>query len=718
MSPPPLAAVEFEPLVERVRQGGEGCAEAIAHFAATHGGEPFGAALASLAKATDHFLRGRYPEGAADAQAAVMGLAAVHAPQQCGDAELILGSIALERGDYDDAAAHYTAAAQRWEGLEDRARLGRVHNNLGLVAWRTQDLERAAQHYQRALELFGPAAPAAIRANILSNLGLVREDQGDARAAREAYDAAITLAEEAGDRNILANALSNLGDHLEAAGDRALATRLHQRALGLREEVGHARGIVGSRIALGRLALAAGQIDAATAQAQSALQQSRHIGLRKHEADAQALLAQVFEAAGAWKEALAAERAATRLRIEVQSHQVADRVAALQARFDAQQTRLLAQRAAAENERLQDAMVQVEAASRARGRFLAVMSHEMRTPLSSILGAAQLLDLQPLDDGQRRLVQVVSASASALLATINDVLDFSRIDAGQIEIVDDPFDPAALIGQVMDIVETPRRAKGIGLHFDCQTPLPARLQGDGPRVRQVLLNLVANAVKFTEAGGVTIRAAHDHTGLTIEVIDTGPGVPLAAQARIFEPFFQADAGAARRHGGSGLGLSIVQHIVAAMGGDLWFHSVPNEGTTFRLHLPLRALEPAPAPPVRRPPRILLADDDALIREVMLDILDVLGAEVVAVPSGPAAIGAMQRGAFDLILLDLHMPGQDGWATARALQALPQCPPIVALSGAIDAREASTLREAGFHDAVAKPVSMARLELLLAAVPLP
>ncbi len=686
-------------------------------FAATFGACPQGPPLLDLLGANASFFLGRYDEAERQSLEARRALEALNEGIFVGDADNLLGTIALERGNYDAAAARYAEAARRWERCADRGRLARVHNNLGLVAWRTHDLSQAESHLRTALRLFGEEAAPAVRANLLSNLGLVYEDRGESLAAAAAFRSAIALAEQADDRSILANALSNLADHMEKTGDRSAALDLNRRALGLREALGHARGRVGSRLALGRLALASAEPEAAEVEVRAALATAQEIGLRKHEADAMALMAQIREAQGRWPEALGLERAAARIRQEVQSSQVADRVASLQAHFDAQQTRLLAERAEEENARLQAAMAQLAAASEARGRFLAVLSHEIRTPLTSILGAAELLNAKSEDEGHRRLGRVITTSASALLAIINDVLDFSRIDAGQIELVLEPFSLHALVADVADIVEAQRQAKDIELCLDLSDGLPARLRGDGTRLRQILLNLVSNAIKFTPSGVVTLRAYHDDQGLHTEVIDTGIGVPADLQARLFEPFFQVDATSARRNSGSGLGLTIARQLAIAMGGALSFQSVPAQGTTFRLDLPMQALaDPVPAAEAAAAPaprvRVLIADDDEQIREVLVDLIELVGGDAQAVATGEQAIAAVQAQTFDLALLDLHMPGLDGWSLARELRLLAACPRLVALSGAIDPRAAAQLRASGFDDAVAKPPSLARLEGLL------
>ncbi len=706
----------FREATDRLRLS-PGTAEVeLAAFAAAHAGDPLTAPLTALLEATADFLCGRYVGAEAGAESARAALDAAGEPALAGDAHLVLGNVSLERGDYRDAASHYTEAADRHEGAGDDDRIGRVYNNLGLVAWRTGDLRRAEEHFVRALDAFGAGAAASVRANLLSNLGLVYEDRGDTEAAEAAWRSAATIARGAGDRNVLANALANLGDLHEARADWEGALALHAEALAFREAIEHRRGVVGSNVALARVALAQNDTAASERHVFCALDVAREMQLRKHEADALGVLARLREAEGRLVEALDATREEARARHEVLSAHVAARVSAMQEQFDARQARALARRAEAENVRLLAAMRQVEAASAARAQFLATMSHEMRTPLTSILGAAELFELQPLSAPNRRLVRVIATAANALLASIGDVLDLSRIDSGTLEIRHEPFAPRALVQEVADIVDGARRARGLDLALEVSPKLPNTLLGDRARVRQVLVNLVSNAVKFTPTGGVTVSVGYDDGRLLLSVRDTGPGVTADLLPRLFEPFFQAESGANRTHGGSGLGLTLVERIVRAMSGRIDARSTPGQGAIFDVALPMAAVEEPPPPAKDGRPLVLLVEDDERVREVLVDLLAAAGAEVRAAGSGAEALGFAKDSAYDLALVDLHMPVMDGMAVARALHASATPPrTVVAMSGALDASDAATLTAAGFSSGIAKPVTLRTLRELIRAV---
>jgi CheY-like chemotaxis protein len=246
--------------------------------------------------------------------------------------------------------------------------------------------------------------------------------------------------------------------------------------------------------------------------------------------------------------------------------------------------------------------------------------------------------------------------------------------------------------------------------------MPERVGGDGPRVRQIVLNLTSNAVKFTERGEIRLHTRHDGESLTVVVSDTGIGIPPTATARLFDPFFQVDPGDRLRSSGTGLGLTISRRLVEAMGGNLEFRSEVGVGSTFQFRIPAPVAPPPAATNGRNAPtQVLLADDDDAIREIMAHLLGTLDAAITTVGNGAEAVEQARHRRFDLVLLDLHMPVMDGHTAAAAIRSLPNGPRLVALSGAIDARETDRLRTVGFFDALTKPVSRARLRSLLDAV---
>ena len=368
-------------------------------------------------------------------------------------------------------------------------------------------------------------------------------------------------------------------------------------------------------------------------------------------------------------------------------------------------------------------------ANAAKTRFLANVSHEIRTPLNGILGMASELSESQLTEDQAQCLQIIEQSGTVLLGTINDVLDLSRIEAGQLSVEARPLALRGLVEAACALYGARAREKDLYLTLDIQDNLPPTLMGDEFRIRQVLNNLIANAVKFTSEGGVMVRVRPDLDGsrLVIAVQDSGPGIEREAQARIFEPFLQADASVTRRHGGSGLGLTISRQLCQAMGGDLMVVSRPGHGATFFCDLPLRAANAEEARKVRietaRPPNlsgrcILVADDNATNRLILDRFLRNTGAEVRFAETGEEAVELVRAGGIDMVLMDVQMPVMDGVAATREIRALERVADgprtgIIAVTANVLSHQVQSYRDAGMDDVLCKPVSKRDLMVVLA-----
>lgn len=361
---------------------------------------------------------------------------------------------------------------------------------------------------------------------------------------------------------------------------------------------------------------------------------------------------------------------------------------------------------------LLEAQQAAEAGAEAKAAFLANMSHEIRTPMNGVMGVLHLLKAENLTDDGRRLLDEALSCGRMLAELLNDVIDFSKIEAGRLELACEPVDVAALVEGVARLLRPQAEAKGLSLlsRVDAQV---GWVCADPVRLRQALFNLLGNAVKFTEAGEVKITCfAPTPSTLRFEVEDTGVGIPLEAQTRIFQRFDQGDASTTRRFGGSGLGLAITKRLAEMMSGDVGFSSAEGQGSTFWLEI---AAEPAdaqaPQPdelaPLLEGLRVLVVEDNATNRMIATKLLESLGASVETAADGYLGVEAAERGGFDLILMDVQMPGIDGLEAARRIRALggaAAATPIVALTANVLSHQQRRYLDAGMDGVVGKPIS--------------
>jgi signal transduction histidine kinase len=379
------------------------------------------------------------------------------------------------------------------------------------------------------------------------------------------------------------------------------------------------------------------------------------------------------------------------------------------------------QRAAADLVRARD---RAEAAARAKSEFLANMSHELRTPMSAIIGMNALLLDTALTPAQSELGASVASAASALLVVLDDLLDFSKIEAGNVELADEPLELRGLLRGAVQLVQPRAAAKGLVLELRVDDEVPTWVRGDAHRLRQIALNFLSNAVKFTERGHVRLAAKVDDGVLVLEVVDTGLGIPAAQLPRLFQKFSQADASTTRRFGGTGLGLAISQELAALMGGTVGVHSGEGEGSQFWVRLPLQVAEPpasargsaAPEPDVPPGTRVLVVEDNVVNQRVAELMLRSLGCRVDLASSGGQAFERMSQARYDVVFLDWQMPDQDGLEVAREIRrgrAGDPTVPLVAVTANVMSGDREACLAAGMDDYVPKPFTKSALAQAIA-----
>ena len=383
----------------------------------------------------------------------------------------------------------------------------------------------------------------------------------------------------------------------------------------------------------------------------------------------------------------------------------------------------------------ESAQRQAHKLAQAKSEFLAKMSHEIRTPLNGVIATADLMAATQLNDEQHELLDTLRLSAKTLLGIINDILDFSKIEAGRMVLETLPFTPTVLVEEVVSIMAPAAHSKGLTVRTELSSSLPHSVAGDPLRLRQILLNFVGNAIKFTARGEVVIRAMRLKKGegqsawLRFEVQDTGVGIPPEKQAGIFDAFTQADSSVTRQYGGTGLGLAICKRLVELMGGQIGVYSQPGHGSCFWFEVPLPVIqENAPEETTAQPSgsalnsheldgvRVLLVEDNPVNQKVAIRMLQKLGCVVELAENGQQALEKLERASYDIVLMDMQMPVMDGLTATRLLRQREQQTGhhqvVIALTANAMQTDRELCLEAGMDDYLSKPLTLDALQVML------
>ncbi len=630
-------------------------------------------------------------------------------------------------GDYEKALENALKALSISREIGEISAIAKGYNNLSIIYNRLHDNDNYLKYIILTLDAAEKAGNDLVRSTALNNLAVYYQDSENYEKSLKYYLEALSIREGLGNLDELALSLINCGSIYLKMGDSEKSLKYINRAMRISLDEGNRFVEAAASSVLAEIESAGGNLQKAIEY----LDRSMKIAVEMDDPDLQLRFLQVFtflhEEAECYKEALEYYRQYSRLKDEVFTEKKNQHLAEIRADFELQEKEREAEIYRLRNVELLAAKEAAESADKAKGDFLAMMSHEIRTPMSIILGMLQFFMETDLTPEQMDYLTKAHIASKSLLAILNDILDFSRIEAGKIEFESIPFEPAVVLREAVTVFEMDMIDKCIQLRIEHDEKIPQILLGDPLRIGQVLRNLISNAAKFTSKGSIAVTSSiisRDESSVDVEfsVRDTGIGIKPEVYDSLFEPFRQAEGYITRQFGGTGLGLAICRRLVDGMGGGIRVESATDMGSTFFFRIPFlipdqKLLKIIPSTNTDLPDLsgtlVLFVEDIDGIREITGRFLDRLNVEHIEAVNGSEALEKVGERNFDLILMDVQMPVMDGLKATAKLREREVVIPIIAMTGHAMEDQRTMCLKAGMDDFLYKPFSMRELHAMLA-----